>query len=55
MVNNAWPVSLSGSQGSGVLTALARGNGLAVIPEGSPDVAPGSEVDLLMLDWEHGE
>jgi len=44
--------SLSGSQGSGVLTSMARGNGLAVIPEGSPDVQPGSEVEVLMLDWE---
>jgi len=50
-----WFVSLSGSQGSGVLTALARANGLAVIPEDSPDVPPGTEVDVLMLDWEHGE
>ena len=47
--------SLSGSQGSGVLTAMARGNGLAVVPEGSPDVQPGEEVTVLMLDWEHGE
>lgn len=53
--NDGWVASLSGSQGSGVLTAMARGSGLAVIPEGSPDVQPGSEVDVLMLDWEHGE
>lgn len=44
--------SLSGSQGSGVLTALARANGLAVVPEGSPDVQPGEEVTVMMLDWE---
>jgi molybdopterin molybdotransferase len=50
-----WVASLSGSQGSGVLTALARGNGLAVVPEGSSDVQPGSEVDVIMLDWDHGE
>jgi molybdopterin molybdotransferase len=47
-----WVATLSGPQGSGVLTALARGNGLAVIPEGSPDVQPGEEVNVLMLDWE---
>jgi molybdopterin molybdotransferase len=51
---DGWVASLSGSQGSGVLTALARGNGLAVIPEGTPDVQPGAEVDVLMLDWEQG-
>jgi molybdopterin molybdotransferase len=50
-----WYASLSGSQGSGVLTAMAHGNGLAVVPEGSPDVQPGEEVTVLMLDWEHGE
>lgn len=44
--------SLSGSQGSGVLTALARANGLAVVPEGSPDVQPGEEVTVMMLEWE---
>lgn len=43
---------LSGSQGSGVLTALARANGLAVVPEGSRDVQPGEEVTVMMLDWE---
>jgi molybdopterin molybdotransferase len=52
---DGWVASLSGSQGSGVLTAMARGNGLAVVPEGSPDVQPGAEVDVLMLDWEHGD
>jgi len=53
--DGSWIASLSGSQGSGVLTALARGNGLAVVPEGSPDVQPGEEVDVLMLNWEHDE
>lgn len=47
-----WVATLSGPQGSGVLTSLARGNGLAVVPEGSPDVQPGEEVNVLMLDWE---
>jgi molybdopterin molybdotransferase len=49
---DGYAVSLSGSQGSGVLTALARANGLAVVPEGSPDVQPGEEVTVMMLDWE---
>lgn len=44
--------ALSGSQGSGVLTALARANGLAVVPEGSADVPPGAEVTVMMLEWE---
>lgn len=50
---DGWIARLSGSQGSGVLTTMARGTGLAVIPENSPDVQPGSTVTVLMLDWEH--
>jgi molybdopterin molybdotransferase len=49
---DGYVASLSGSQGSGVLTALARANGLAVVPEGSPDVQPGETVTVMMLDWE---
>lgn len=49
---DGYVASLSGSQSSGVLTALARANGLAVVPEGSPDVQPGEEVTVMMLDWE---
>jgi molybdopterin molybdotransferase len=49
---DGYAVSLSGAQGSGVLTALARANGLAIVPEGSPDVLPGEEVTVMMLDWE---
>jgi molybdopterin molybdotransferase len=52
---DGWIASLAGSQGSGVLTTMARGNGLAVIPEGSPDVQPGEQVNVLMLDWEHDD
>lgn len=47
-----YTASLSGSQGSGVLTALARATGLAIVPEDSPDVQPGDEVTVMMLEWE---
>ena len=50
--DDRYVASLSGAQGSGVLTALARADGLAVVPEGSPDVQPGEEVTVMMLDWE---
>jgi molybdopterin molybdotransferase len=50
--NGGWVVALTGSQSSGVLTSMARANGLAVVPEGSPDVQPGEEVSVMMLDWE---
>jgi len=47
-----WVAALAGSQSSGVLTSLARANGLAIVPEGSDDVQPGSEVTVMLLDAE---
>lgn len=42
---------LTGPQGSGILTSMALSNGLAIIPEEVKELPPGSEVDVLMLDW----
>jgi molybdopterin molybdotransferase len=42
---------LSGPQGSGVLTSMARANGLAIVPEDVEAVEEGKTVDVLMLDW----
>lgn len=42
---------LTGPQGSGVLTSMARANGLVVIPEDRAEVAAGETVRVLMLDW----
>ncbi|MHB8574353.1 MAG: molybdopterin molybdotransferase MoeA [Dehalococcoidia bacterium] len=50
--DGGWAVSLAGSQSSGVLTSMARANGLAVIPEGSADVQPGETVTVMLLDAE---
>jgi molybdopterin molybdotransferase len=50
--DGGWVASLAGSQGSNVLTTMARSNGLVIVPEGSPNVEPGSEVNVLMLEWE---
>ena len=49
--------SLTGRQGSGVFTSLAKANGLAIIPESSKGVKAGEVVDVQMLDWgeEQGE
>jgi molybdopterin-guanine dinucleotide biosynthesis protein MobB len=49
--------SLTGPQGSGILTSLAKANGLAIIPESSQGVKAGDMVDVQMLDWgeEQGE
>ena len=43
---------LTGGQGSGVLTSMAKANGLAIVPETTEQVDPGSTVEVMMLDWE---
>jgi len=49
--------SVTGPQGSGVLTSMAKANGLAIIPESSKGVKAGDMVEVQMLDWgeEQGE
>lgn len=47
----AYRASLTGEQGSGILTSMSRANGLMVIPEGEVLIAPGTPVDVLMTDW----
>jgi len=49
--------SLTGPQGSGILTSMAKANGLAIIPESSQGVKAGDVVEVQMLDWgeEQGE
>lgn len=42
---------LTGDQGSGVLTSMARANGLAICPEDVPIMKAGEDVDVQMLDW----
>ncbi|MEP7226321.1 MAG: gephyrin-like molybdotransferase Glp [Gemmatimonadales bacterium] len=41
---------LTGPQGSGILTSMARANALLVIPEGQHDTPPGSFVQALILN-----
>lgn len=43
--------SVTGPQGSGILTSMVRANGLAVIPESSKGVKAGDMVEVQMLDW----
>jgi molybdopterin molybdotransferase len=47
--------SLTGAQGSGILTSMVRANALTLIPADVEVVEPGDEVDVLMLDWSRGE
>jgi molybdopterin molybdotransferase len=43
---------LTGPQGSGILTSMARANGLAVIPESTKEVKSGGKVEVMMFDWD---
>ncbi len=41
----------TGEQGSGILTSVARANGLVTVSEDVPYVRKGETVDVQMLDW----
>jgi molybdopterin molybdotransferase len=43
--------SVTGPQGSGILTSMTKANGLAIIPESSKGVKAGDMVEVQMLDW----
>ena len=42
---------LTGDQGSGILTSMAKANGLAIIPETAEGVKAGDIIQVQMLDW----
>ncbi len=46
---------LTGPQGSGILTSMARANAVTAIPPSKRIVEPGEEIEVIMLDWSHGE
>jgi len=41
---------VTGPQGSGILTSMAKANGLAIIPENVEEVRPGDSVEVMMLE-----
>jgi molybdopterin molybdotransferase len=41
---------LTGPQGSGILTSMARANALLIVPADSPEVKAGAELQALILD-----
>ncbi len=47
--------SLTGPQGSGILSSMAAANALTIIPEDVDVVEPGEEITVMMLDWSQGE
>jgi molybdopterin molybdotransferase len=45
---------LTGPQGSGILTSMARANALLIVPEGTRECEQGARMDALLLDdWRH--
>jgi len=42
---------LTGDQSSGILTSMAKANGLAICPESIETINAGALVDVQMLDW----
>ena len=42
---------LTGDQGSGILSSMARANGLAVVSEDATSVKRGERLPVIMLDW----
>lgn len=49
--NGGYYARLTGPQGSGILTSMARANALVVVPEDTPKVGPGDRVKAIILDW----
>ena len=47
--------SLTGEQGSGILTSMMKANALTLIPADVDVVEPGEEIDVMMIDWSRGE
>jgi molybdopterin molybdotransferase len=43
--------SLTGPQGSNILTSMSRANGLAICPEDLPELHAGATAEVQMLDW----
>ena len=47
---DGYEARLTGDQGSGILTSVARANGLAVVPEERSWLAPGAVVPVILFD-----
>ncbi len=45
-----WRARLTGPQGSGILTSMAKANALLIVPEDADEVPPGTALSALLLD-----
>lgn len=43
--------TLTGSQGSHIMTSLVQANALVIVPEGAKEVKAGQTLEALMIDW----
>jgi molybdopterin molybdotransferase len=48
--DDGWKASLTGPQGSGILTSMSAANGLAIVPEDCPLARAGDKVNVQLLD-----
>lgn len=48
--DTGWLASLTGPQGSGILTSMALSHGLAIVPEDCPIAKAGSELNVMLLE-----
>ncbi len=46
----AWRARLSGAQGSGILSSMARANALALVPEDTLSAQPGAQVPIHLIE-----
>ena len=49
-----WQASLTGPQGSGILTSMSAANGLAIVPENCPLARAGDKLTVQLLDNAEG-
>ncbi len=49
--NGTYTATLTGSQGSHIMTSLVRANALLIVPEGITEISAGSPITAWMLDW----
>ena len=47
---HGWTATLTGPQGSGILTSMAAANGLAIVPEDCPRASAGDKLKVQLLD-----
>lgn len=49
--DGSYSASLTGEQGSHIMTSLVQANALVVVPEGMRHVPAGAQLEAMMIDW----